>query len=191
VTKKLHEVSMIADDGRANRVQQWLIEIEAPVDVTRLLRVEADDDRLAEGERAAAILTGSATPAGDGTVDGTEITSASGSVQTRASDVSGNGHGEAAPERNPLEASPVPSIGASKTAPEKCPGEDALGHLFASIDSLGIPRDTFERYAKKKYGAGWNVNASGIKRVLAEVEHFSNDRQAFLDEMETALDVFA
>jgi hypothetical protein len=170
-----------------------LIEIEAPVDVTRLLRVEADDDRLAEGARAAAILTGSATPADDGTVDGTEITSASGSVQTRASDVSGNGHGEPAPvaERNPLEGSPVPSIGASKTAPEKCPGEDALGHLFASIASLEIPRDTFERYAKKKYGVGWNVNANGIKRVLAEVEHFSNDRQAFLDKMETALDVFA
>ncbi len=64
LTKRQHEVSMIGEDGQPRRVAQWLIELEAPVDLTRLLRIEDDENRLIEGERAAAVLNG-AEPALD------------------------------------------------------------------------------------------------------------------------------
>jgi hypothetical protein len=64
LTKRQHEVPMIGEDGQPRRVAQWLIELEAPVDLTRLLRIEGDETRLIEGERGAAVLNG-ATPALD------------------------------------------------------------------------------------------------------------------------------
>ena len=70
-------------------------------------------------------------------------------------------------------------------------GEDALHRLFARIEALQIPRDTFERYARKKYGAGWNVNPNGIRRVLAAVEAGGNDLQGLLAQIEAGLDALA
>ncbi len=50
LTKRQHEVPMIGEDGQPRRVAQWLIELEAPMDLTRLLRIESDENRLIEGE---------------------------------------------------------------------------------------------------------------------------------------------
>src|SRR5438876_961835 len=44
ITKKLMEVPHIDEDGRAVRVSHWIIELEAPIDVTALLRVSDEDD---------------------------------------------------------------------------------------------------------------------------------------------------
>ena len=38
ITKRLVEVPRIDEEGRAVRTSQWLIELEAPVDVAALLR---------------------------------------------------------------------------------------------------------------------------------------------------------
>jgi hypothetical protein len=42
LTKKRHEVAMIDEDGQPRRVAQWLIELEAPVDLARLLRAGSE-----------------------------------------------------------------------------------------------------------------------------------------------------
>lgn len=59
ITKRLVPVSRIGDDGRPTRTEQWLIELEAPVDVTSLLR--ADDGLEAiemRADAAASMLDG-------------------------------------------------------------------------------------------------------------------------------------
>ena len=52
ITKRLVEVSRIGDDGQPVRVQQWLIELEAPIDVTALLRPEDESEALEVQRRA-------------------------------------------------------------------------------------------------------------------------------------------
>ena len=44
---------------------------------------------------------------------------------------------------------------------------DALSQVFERLSALQIPREKFDLYAKRKYGAGWNRNPNGIRRVLA------------------------
>ena len=57
ITKRLVEVSRLKD-GVPTKVSQWLIEVEAPVDVTALLSAEAPAQALARAEQALAVLQG-------------------------------------------------------------------------------------------------------------------------------------
>jgi hypothetical protein len=79
---------------------------------------------------------------------------------------------------------------------ERVPGEtraedDPLGGLYALVADLKIPRDKFERYAKRKYGAGWNRNANGIRRVADAVEGFRAKGNSVLAAIDVELDMFA
>lgn len=59
VTKKLHDVSRIDEDGKPTRSQQWLIELEANVDVSGLLLADTQEvPLLAQAEEAAHVLAG-------------------------------------------------------------------------------------------------------------------------------------
>src|SRR5207302_7223339 len=59
ITKKLMEVPHIDEDGRAVRVAHWIIELEAPVDVTALLRVsDEDDNAIINADQAVRVLEG-------------------------------------------------------------------------------------------------------------------------------------
>ena len=183
LTKRQHEVSMIGEDGQPRRVAQWLIELEAPVDLTRLLRIDGDENRLIEGERAAAVLNGSA-PAADGSViDADAATSTTGAAKAARQ------HEKPVPRSLPTpkaELSPTKATPAAATV-----ATDALGQLFDLVGTLQIPREKFERYAQKKYGTGWNRNPNGIKRVLGAVEAFKANRGGLLAAIEVELDVVA
>ena len=66
LTKRLKEVAHIDDQGRAVRVSQWLIDLEAPVDVTALLRENEDvETAIVQAQLASQILEG-ARPAASG-----------------------------------------------------------------------------------------------------------------------------
>ena len=57
--KTLREVPHIDETGRSVRVKQWIVELEAPVDVSALLREEEDEEaRLAQASFAASVLAG-------------------------------------------------------------------------------------------------------------------------------------
>ncbi len=175
---------MIGEDGQPRRVAQWLIELEAPVDLTRLLRIEGDEDRLIEVKRAAAVLSGSAPTLDDSALH-LDAEGATGGV---AAETTGQEDNEISPppsnplaERSPAKATPAP-------APVSA---DALGQLFDLVSAMQIPREKFERYAKKKYGAGWNRNPNGIRRVLSAVEAFKSNRGGLLAAVEVELDVIA
>jgi hypothetical protein len=78
LSKRLMEVPHIDDHGRAVRVSQWIIDLEAPVDVTALLREAQDEDAvLLQAGDAVRVLQGSvsaepasvAQPTGDSARD--------------------------------------------------------------------------------------------------------------------------
>lgn len=59
LTKRLMEVAHIDDHGRPVRVPQWIIELEAPVDVATLMRQQDDQDTvLLQADVAARVLQG-------------------------------------------------------------------------------------------------------------------------------------
>ena len=59
LTKRLMEVSRIDKHGKAVRVSQWIIDLEAPVDVTALLREQDDaDTTLTQAQWASQVLEG-------------------------------------------------------------------------------------------------------------------------------------
>lgn len=59
LSKKLMDVPHIDDNGRAVRVPQWIIDLEAPVDVTALLRHSEDEHTtIVEAEFANRVLEG-------------------------------------------------------------------------------------------------------------------------------------
>lgn len=63
LSKRLMEVSHIDERGKAVRVPQWIIELEAPVDVTALLRHAEDDEAtLAQARFASQVLEGAGSP---------------------------------------------------------------------------------------------------------------------------------
>ena len=47
--------------------------------------------------------------------------------------------------------------------------------MFERVGALQVPREAFENYAKRKYGAGWNLNTSGIRRVLKDLQAFDGN----------------
>lgn len=61
LSKKLMDVPHIDDNGRAVRVSQWIIDLEAPVDVTALLRDNEDQQTtIVEAEISNRVLEGGA-----------------------------------------------------------------------------------------------------------------------------------
>jgi hypothetical protein len=62
LTKVHREVPHIDEQGRAVRVAQWIIELEAPVDVTALLRDHEDEvTAIQQARLATQVLEGGAT----------------------------------------------------------------------------------------------------------------------------------
>lgn len=60
VSKKLMEVTRIDENGKAVRVPEWIIDLDAPVDVTALLREREDDETaIAQAQFASQLLEGS------------------------------------------------------------------------------------------------------------------------------------
>jgi len=59
LTKRLMDVAHIDDLGQPTRVAQWIIELEAPVDVTALMRDREDDDTtIVQAQLASQVLEG-------------------------------------------------------------------------------------------------------------------------------------
>ena len=195
ITKKLKDVPHIDEAGRAVRVAHWIIELEAPVDVTTLLRANDEDDTaLADGSHAAGVLEGT-WPSGAAAaeepqmIDGTEpeVPAAGGGADQ------GDGQGKLAPRNEPrsaaprtqhapaAEATPAPSHGGSG------PGVEQV--LNAAAD-FGIDGERYARYAAKRWGPGWKINATGRRRALTEIESFRDDPDGFTDKINAEIEVF-
>jgi hypothetical protein len=159
-SKRLREVAHIDEQGQAVRVPQWIIELEAPVDVTALLREGEDEGLLAQADAATQVLAGcqptvAVPPAAE-------------------------------PENEPMASVPVePASAASHAvADTEPPGLDAV---LARVQGYGIAAERFEDYARRRWGSGWKLNPRGRRRVWDELERYHNDPLGYADKIDTEL----
>ncbi|MDD3800563.1 MAG: hypothetical protein PHE36_15440, partial [Novosphingobium sp.] len=148
LTKRLMDVPYIDEQGRAVRVPQWIIDLEAPVDVTALLRDGDDTDAvLAQARLATQVLQGDP-------VEGDDAFPAPGddSVPTGAWDDAGS-----AGERPQHD------------------GHPSFEQLMARVCAYGIAPERYQAYADRRWGRGWKLNPRGRRQVWDELERYAND----------------
>ena len=159
LTKTLMEVAHIDEHGRAVRVPQWIIDLEAPVDVTTLLRENEDiEATLVQANLASQILES------DRRVSPAETVAA---VALEAPSLAVVSH---------------PSV---ESPPRG--GHPTLEQLMARVQSGGIAPDLYQTYADNRWGAGWKINPHGRARAWNELERYRNDPQGYLDKIESEL----
>jgi Recombination directionality factor-like len=180
MSKNLRDVAMIGDDGNSKRVPHWLIELEAPIDLTRLMHAEDQVERLEEATIAAAVLNGDAR-----VVAGVEDEDDAEADNTEA--IAGKGR-DALQEKTSTEWREGRRAAVVNDARES--QRDGLSDVVHKAQALGVEPERFLRYAKKKFGEGWSVNGGGVKRVAAHVQGFAGDADAFTSAVDGELDVF-
>jgi Recombination directionality factor-like len=207
ISKRLVEVSRIDEEGKPGRVTQWLIELEAPVDPTALLRnddgLDAVETRATE---AAIVLQGQAAAP----TSAAPVVSEDGVIEMP---VTPGGATKAAPEQMPVvrESNATqsgPSVQPATTRPGEPPRRDApvaskasggesgaegkeVAWLFDAAAALGVEAETYERYATKRWGQGWKKAAGGRKRALEDLTPFQDNPTGFVDKVNAELDVWA
>ena len=201
ISKRLVEVSRIDDEGRPSRVAQWLIELEAPVDVTSLLRPDDGLEalELRAGEAAAMLEGGRADARATGQADDRVIDI----VASRSVDAPDEPAQEARRDAPRAEAAPgkttpaggrateVSREGRDRTSPRAATANDDLKWIFDAAAALGVEQERFEAYADKRWGKGWKLAAGGRKRALDEVTNFADDATGFQEKVRGELDVFS
>lgn len=159
LSKTLMEVLHIDEHGRSVRVPQWIIDLEAPVDVCSLLRQNEDiEATLVQAHQACQILQSDRR-----TVDAGSATAG-------------------IPEAS------VPST-VSPSSAEDAPvdGPPTLEQLMTCVQDGGLPPKLYLRYADRRWGMGWKLNPRGRERAWNELERYRNDPQGYLDKIASEL----
>ena len=193
-TKQLIEVPHIDEEGRPVRVRQWIISLEAPIDVTALLRDREDvDDAVAEAQSAVRTVEGSlvAGKVTDAQVPASVNGDGAGRVEPAAALGGSTARGRAADselvhDRSTPATPAVPHTGRGAASSATAPAD-----VVAAVEALGIPAARYVQYAAKRWGAGWKVNSQGRRRALAEVESFRDCPAALLTKIDAELGVLA
>ena len=163
LSKKLMEVPHIDETGRAVRVKQWIIELEAPIDVTALLRANDDGETAIVNARVASQVL-------EGPTDAPHIQHAP-TYAERPVPTSGQGR----PMDTPSAARPM-SVMETRAAP-------SVEQVLALAGSYRLDVAYYEEYAGRRWGSGWKLNTGGRMRALDELERYRNDPQGFRDKV--------
>jgi hypothetical protein len=162
LSKKLMEVPHIDEEGRAVRVKQWIIELEAPVDVTALLRANDDaETAIVNAQAASRILEAPADAAHDGIASYADKVSPANTGQQQEAKAGKSSN------RKPATTSDAPDLEA----------------ILEMACSYGIDTEQYEAYANRRWGSGWKLNANGRLRAREEMERYCNDPQGFKDKV--------
>jgi hypothetical protein len=191
-------VPRIDEEGRPVRTTQWLIELEAPVDVTALLRPdEGLDTAEARATTALNVLEGGhAESSSDrGSIGGDDGVVETPPTAPRAASDPGSASDWSTPSAC-AGSSTRPAMPAQRARPEPqrvaTPGTgDDAARVAQAAEALGIAAERFERYADKRWGRGWKMNANGRRRALDEVNGFADDGEGFRAKVDAELDVFS
>ena len=155
----------IDEQGRPARVPQWIIELEAPVDVTALLRDrDADEAALLQAQLATQILSGPTVLEADG-----DRVAAPGEPQDIA----------------------APTSAHAGPRPQARDGRPSLEDLLSQAQACGIDRQRYTAYADLRWGPGWKINPQGRARAWDELERYRNDPAGYLDKIESELQAVA
>jgi hypothetical protein len=194
ITKTLKEVPHIDETGRAVRVAHWIIDLEAPIDVTALLRAnEEDETAIVNGNQAARMLEGT-WPARDVAEDAppsstadSEVPAARDAVGVELPGASSQGHEPyAAPPR--VQGGSVGDVRLSKSEGSSGP---SFEQVINAVAEFGVDGARYTAYAAKRWGPGWKINVAGRRRALAEIEGFRDDPDGLTNKIDAELDVFA
>jgi len=159
LTKKLMEVAHIDEQGRAVRVPQWIIDLEAPVDVTALLRENEDTETaLVQAQLATQVLQGGLA----------EVSAEP--LQPEAADLL-----------------VVATDATSVEAPPLREGRPSFEQLMARVQAYGIVPERYQAYADRRWGRGWKINPNGRAQAWNELERYGNDPQGYLDKIESEM----
>lgn len=193
ITKKLKEVPHIDETGRPVRVAHWIIELEAPIDVTALLRSnEEDETAIVNAGQAARMLEGT-WPAGEAGGDEPLVDAAASEVPAARDEAEMQLQGASIPGTEPHSAAPraqsAPAVeaGSAKSEGGNGPGVEQVINAAAEF---GIDGARYTAYAAKRWGPGWKINAAGRRRALAEIESFRDDPDGLIDKIDAEIDVF-
>lgn len=162
LTKKLREVAHIdPKTGQPVRTAHWIIELEAPVDVSALLIEQDRDTTIQAAEEAAGKLQCLPPTDGEGVVTErsahpTDVVSAESPAGT--------------------------VVEGTASEPTKATSDDTAP-IYALAASLGVGQERFDAYADWSWGVGWRRNAQGRARVMAELEQFRPDPQGLIDKI--------
>jgi len=190
ITKKLMEVPHIDETGRAVRVKQWIIELEAPIDVTALLRAHDDEDTgIVNAQIASRILEGTA-----GFDDAPEASLPAGlpATQSRPDINDDLGVNDAPARQAKTRASgnkpEFPKTG-SRTPVTTTNTGPSVEQVIETALSYGIDSERYEEYADRRWGSGWKINAGGRRGALEELERYRNDPRGCADKIDAELKV--
>ena len=160
LTKRLMEVAHIDELGRAVRVPQWIIDLEAPVDVTALLRENEDTETaLQQAQLATQVLQGST-----GESFAEPVQSAAGEVRS----------------------SPMVDV-SSVDEPLLQSGHPSFEQLMARVLAYDILPEQYRAYADRRWGPGWKINPHGRAQAWNELERYGNDPQGYRDKIESEM----
>lgn len=166
-TKKLRDVSHIDPrTGQPVRSAHWIIELEAPVDVTALLPHD-ELSTLRQADEAIQLLQGDTLEATDQqTTSGQDAGEANGEGESCAPTVTARTERQA----EPAEAKPA---GTDK-------GENELEAIYALAAGYGVERERLDAYADWHWGVGWRRNAGGRNRLLAQLQQYREHPGQFM-----------
>jgi len=159
LTKTLREVAHIDEQGRAVRVPQWIIDLEAPVDVTALLRDNDDaETALVQAQLATQVLQGS------------PVATSAESLQPDTADVQATTVTDAASIEELVRG-----------------GRPSFEQLMARVQAYGIAPEQYQTYADRRWGQGWKINPNGRAQAWGELERYCNDPRGYLDKIESEM----
>ena len=161
LTKKLMEVARIDEQGRAVRVPQWIIDLEAPVDVSALMRHNEDEAAvIVQAYGAAQVLEGAR-----GTESGVDF----------------------ADQISPTTLSAESQFDGGADWKEIAIKGPTLEQVVDRVKSYGIDLTQYEAYADQRWGRGWRLNALGRRRAYEQLERYRNDPKGYLDKIDCAM----
>lgn len=177
-TKRLMEVAQIDDQGNPMRASQWIIDLEAAVDVTGLLRGGADEgDAVVQAQRATHVLEGMRDPQ-----EGNDAPRAS--VPESARDKPGNSS-KNVPTPTPADVQPKEAAPGDKAEwREIATRGPTLEQVIQRVKSFGIDLKRYEAYADRRWGRGWRFNAFGRYQANQELERYRNDPRGYADKID-------
>jgi hypothetical protein len=187
-SKRLMDVAHVDAEGRAVRQRQWIIDLEAEVDVTGLLRGGGDDvAAIGQAQMAVQVLERRSASSDANEFAPQERTSEANQPVDRSNvrtDVAAR-HPVVAPSesdhppRSRL-AGPVDRHGSTVKAP-------TFDQVVQRAMSYGISVAQYQAYADQRWGRGWRYNALGRQNAYDELERYRNDPQGYLDKMDCAI----
>jgi len=189
ITKKLKEVPHIDEAGRAVRVAHWIIELEAPIDITALLRANDEDaTAIVNGSEAARVLEG-AWPK-DNTAENAPPSGAIASeVPAPTNGVEAEWPGASSRRNGSHTAVPsAQSVPAEEVAPAKSESGPSVEQVIKAAADYGVDGARYTAYAAKRWGPGWKIHADGRRRALAEIERFRDDPDGLIDKIDAEIE---